>query len=426
MRDNRPINLLRTSDRFGVYIHIPFCASRCDYCDFATWTDREHLVGEYVDACVAQIANTLALDPFPAATSVFFGGGTPSLIDPVQLVRILDAIPRALGAEVTVECNPDAATPEQLSIYGEHGVNRLSFGVQSTSTHVLAALGRTHDQDNVARAVAAARSSGIDNINLDIIYGTPGESVADWAATINDVVALAPTHVSAYALTVEAATPLGANVRAGTAAAPDDDDQADKYEMVDAALHRHGYENYEISNWALTGRECAHNLLYWTMGEYFAVGCAAHGHANGERHWNAHTIERFISLVGGGESPIVGSERLAPEVRAEETLTLGLRTRTGVVVQDRTVDIANFDAALDPLIEAGLIWVQTPNAPLDSSSTPRVAQGNQASWAQVMADRAGEPVTIGLTARGRLMANDITARLINAGVAKTVAGGHYD
>ena len=174
------------------------------------------------------------------------------------------------------------------------------------------------------------------------------------------------------------------------------------------------------------------------MGEYFAVGCAAHGHAKGERHWNAHTIERFVALVGAGESPIVGSERLAPEVRAEEAFTLGLRTRTGVVVQDCTGDIANFEAALDPLIEAGLIWVQTPNATLEPHSASRVVQpaqpaqgqpvtqGNQVSWASVVADRASAPVTIGLTARGRLMANDITARLINAGVAKPAAGGHYD
>src|SRR4051812_13921849 len=209
---------------FGVYVHIPFCAARCDYCDFATWTDRGYLIDSYVDACVADIERRRA-ENNPPASSVFFGGGTPSLLDAPLLVRILDAIERRDDAEVTVECNPDSVDAAKLAAYHRAGVNRLSVGVQSMAPHVLAALGRTHDPANVTRAVALARDAGFERINVDLIYGTPGETSADWLETLAGAVALGVEHVSAYALTVEPATPLGVRVAAG-AAAPDDDVQA--------------------------------------------------------------------------------------------------------------------------------------------------------------------------------------------------------
>ena len=206
-----PRSKTRPVSEFGVYVHIPFCASRCDYCDFATWTDRAHLVDDYVEACVRDIERR----DLPPATSVFFGGGTPSLLAADALVRILDAIPRAADAEVTVECNPDSVDADKLAAYAAGGVNRLSFGVQSMRAHVLAALGRTHDPANVERAVSWARDAGFTRINLDLIYGTPGERVADWEATLDAALALGPSHVSAYALTVEPGTPLGRAVAAG-------------------------------------------------------------------------------------------------------------------------------------------------------------------------------------------------------------------
>jgi putative oxygen-independent coproporphyrinogen III oxidase len=245
------------STQFGIYVHIPFCATRCDYCDFATWTDREHLIDDYVDACIAHVH---ALAP-PPATSVFFGGGTPSLLPGPTLARLLDAIPRAEGAEVTVECNPDSVDLAKLRHYAHAGVNRVSFGVQSMRAHVLVALGRTHDPDNVARAVDAARAAGIGRVNLDLIYGTPGESVSDWEATLAGALALTPDHVSAYGLTVEPGTPLGKAVAAGARPAPDDDDQALKYEIADDVLTAAGRPWYEISNWARPGEECRHNVL---------------------------------------------------------------------------------------------------------------------------------------------------------------------
>jgi oxygen-independent coproporphyrinogen-3 oxidase len=319
---------------FGVYVHIPFCAKRCDYCDFATWTDRTHLVDDYVDACVADLARYRDAAPLPPATSVFFGGGTPSLLAAEQLVRILAAIERTEHAEVTVECNPDTVDHDKLAGYRAGGVNRLSFGVQSMQPHVLRSLGRTHDPDNVVTAVASARAAGFRTFNLDLIYGADGESDADWDATLRAALALDPPHISAYALTVEPGTPLAGRVAAGEVACPDDDDQAAKYARADDVLTAAGLEWYEISNWARPGHECTHNRLYWDAGEYLGIGCAAHGHTSGRRWWTVRTPERYIERVTSGESPEAGSEVLPPEGRRGEATALALRTRTGAEADD--------------------------------------------------------------------------------------------
>jgi oxygen-independent coproporphyrinogen-3 oxidase len=361
---------------FGVYVHIPFCASRCDYCDFATWTDRAHLIDDYVAACVTDVIRRTAAGGLPAATSVFFGGGTPSLLAADELVRILDAVPRADDAEVTVECNPDSVDLAKLAAYAGAGVNRLSFGVQSMRPHVLAELGRTHDRANVERAVAWAREAGIDNINLDLIYGSPSETLDDWRASLDGALALDPPHVSAYALTVEAGTPLGQRVAAGEQAGPDDDVQADYYAVADDRLGAAGLGWYEISNWARPGHECRHNLLYWRQAEYVGVGCAAHGHTPaGRRWWNVRTPERYIELVAAGEPTEAGRETLDGQRAADERLVLALRTRAGA-------DVAAGET-VSGLIDAGL---------LERVSAKRVT----------------------LTRRGRLLATDVTARLLDA------------
>jgi oxygen-independent coproporphyrinogen-3 oxidase len=364
---------------FGIYVHIPFCAARCDYCDFATWTDRAHLIDEYVDACVTDLTRRAA-DGYPAATSVFFGGGTPSLIAASQLVRILDAIECAPDAEVTVECNPDSVDAAKLAAYRAAGVNRLSFGVQSMAPHVLAALGRTHDPANVIRAVELARAAGFDRINLDLIYGTPGETPGDWRATLAGALALDVPHVSAYALTIEPATPLGRRVAAG-AAAPDDDRQADAYLLADELLTAAGLEWYEVSNWARPGEECRHNLLYWSEGEYLGIGCAAHGHTGGRRWWNVRTPDRYIAAVHAGTPAEAGAERLEPIPRAEEACALALRTRAGWPVAAAAADV------VAELAESGFVH------------------------------RVGDRVV--LTPRGRLLASDVTARLLVAGAVGT-------
>lgn len=370
----------------GVYVHIPFCATRCDYCDFATWTDRGALIDDYVEACRADVVGWRDRGVLAAATSVFFGGGTPSLLPAERLLSILAEIPLAAGAEVTVECNPDSAEAEKLAAYREGGVTRPSFGVQSMQPHVLAALNRTHDPENVTRAVHAARAVGFETFNVDLIYGTPGESVADWRDTLDRALDLEPPHLSAYALTIEPGTALGRQVASG-APAPDDDDQAEKYEVADERLGRAGLDWYEVSNWARPGHECRHNLLHWSCGDYLPVGCAAHGHRDGRRWWNVRTPDRYLARVGAGDDPTGGSEDLDEHQRREERFALALRTAAGVALAE---DDARFPAP-DPallrdecamLVDAGLLEVD------------------------------GRRVV--LTRRGRLLATEVTARLLVA------------
>lgn len=365
-------------DAFGVYVHVPFCSHRCGYCDFATWADRAHLVDDYVAACEVDLDRQRAAG-LPPATTVFLGGGTPSLLDGNQVARLLDAIPRAVGAEVTVECNPDTVDAERLGAYAAAGVNRISLGVQSMRPHVLAVLERTHDPDNVTRAVAAARRAGIARINLDLIYGTPGETIEDFSATLDAALDLEPEHVSAYALTAEPATPLGQAVARGAVAAPDDDTQADMYLLAEARLAAAGFGWYEISNWARAGEECRHNLGYWLGADWTAVGCAAHGRRDGRRWWNVRTPERYIDRIRAGEDPAQGDEVLDPAALREEELGLRLRTRFGAGVHPRA------DGVVEDLVAGGL------------------------------ARRVDDCVV--LTPPGRLVASDLTARLLLAGAA---------
>lgn len=310
---------------FGVYLHVPFCARRCDYCAFATWTDRGHLVDAYLDALRVELRRAVDAG-MPPATSVFVGGGTPSLVPAGSLARVLAAIPTRPGAEVTVECNPDTVTDELVATYVGAGVTRLSLGVQSMVPHVLAALGRTHDPANVERAVALAARHGVTEVNLDLIYGAAGESLGDWATTLDATLALGPAHVSAYALTVEAGTPLASDPRRH----PDDDEQADKYLLAAERLEPAGYRWYEISNWARPGSECRHNLLYWSQGEYRGFGCAAHSHVGGRRWWNVRTPERYVEAVTAGEPAEAAGEELDSDRRRLEGLQLALRTAAGV------------------------------------------------------------------------------------------------
>jgi putative oxygen-independent coproporphyrinogen III oxidase len=348
---------------FGVYVHVPFCAARCDYCAFATWTDRDHLVGPYLDAVHTDLGRAVD-DGMPAASSVFVGGGTPTRVPADELAGVIRAIPLQDGAEVTVECNPDDVTVAMLETFAAAGVDRVSIGVQSMVPDVLAALGRTHDPRNVERAVEAVRSVGLRSFNLDVIYGSVGESAADWRTTVERVLALDPPHVSAYALTVEAGTPLADD----PARQPNDDVQADDYELADDLFTAAGLVNYEVSNWARPGHECRHNLLYWSGDDYLGFGCAAHSHRAGRRWWNLRTPERYVAAVAAGRSTEAAGEELAPEARRIEGLQLSLRTRAGVPLE-----------ALDGDVLAGLV------------------------------EQTGERWV--LTRRGRLLANEVALRL---------------
>ena len=348
---------------FGVYLHVPFCASKCDYCAFATWTDRHHLADAYLGALRTDVERAVA-SGMPSATSVFVGGGTPSMVGGVELAEVIGLVPMADRAEVTVECNPDDVTDDLLEAYVAAGVDRVSVGVQSMATHVLGALGRRHDRQNVIAAVDAIRRVGLASFNLDVIYGAAGESIDDWHHTVEAIVALDPPHVSAYALTIEPGTPLASQPDRH----PDDDDQADKYELVDDLLTDAGLVNYEISNWARPGHACRHNLLYWRQQNYRGFGCAAHSHHDGRRWWNVRTPERYIDQVVADESTEAAGETLDEGTRRFERLELQLRMPEGV-----------------------------PLDALDGDELPGLVDRNDDRWV--------------LTRRGRLMANDIATRL---------------
>ncbi len=361
-----------TTDRpFGVYVHIPFCRARCDYCAFATFTDRDHLMESYSEACVIELTRARAEEGMPPASSVFFGGGTPSRLPADLLVAVLDAVPRRAGAEVTVECNPEDADPARLAAYRSAGVTRISLGVQSTVPHVLAGLGRRHGSDQATEAARAVAAAGFESWNMDLIIGGAGETDADWARSLADVLGLEspPPHLSAYSLTVEPGTSLAA----APDRHPDDDVQAGRYEATDRILGDHGYRWEEISNWARPGHECRHNGLYWAQGEYRGIGSAAHSHVAGRRWWNVRTPDRFVAAIAAGRPAVSGEEVLSAGQRRFEALALALRTPAGVPL-----------GALpdDPDLE-GLV----------DRSTGRAV----------------------LTVRGRLLANAVTARLVADG-----------
>ena len=313
---------------FGVYVHVPFCSTKCDYCAFATWTDRPHLIGEYLAAVRIEIERAVD-DGMPAATSVFVGGGTPTLVPADALATVIAAVPLAQDAEVTVECNPDDVTEPMMATYAAAGVNRVSIGVQSMVPHVLAGA-RPHPPTGQRRAGRRCRPVrvGLPTFNLDIIYGAAGETLDDWRTTLERVLDLGPPHVSAYALTVEAGTALAGD----PARHPDDDVQADEYELADDLLEAAGLANYEVSNWALPGHACRHNLLYWEQQDYRGFGCAAHSHRRGRRWWNVRTPERYIDAVRAGRSTEAAGETLVADVQRIEGLQLSLRTTAGVPI----------------------------------------------------------------------------------------------
>lgn len=381
----REIGLANLAKRqFGVYVHVPFCRRRCDYCAFATWTDRDHLWDRYVAACRAEVAGlTRSVEARGPATSVFFGGGTPSLLPAELLGSMIDALRDspgvADGAEVTVECNPETVSAAKLAEYKSSGVTRLSFGAQSMVPHVLDALGRQHDPASVARAAGLAGEAGYAGAyNVDLIFGAAGETVADWRASLDAVLGLEPRpgHISAYALTVEPGTPLAKQ----PSRHPSDDDQAEKYLLAEDVLCDAGFEWYEISNWAVPGAHCAHNILYWEQGEYRGIGCAAHSHlvhadGNARRWWNVRTPERYCRLIEEGGAVEAAGEALDPGQRAWEKLVLSLRTRRGVPSA----------AAPEELYDDGLVELRRDG---------------------VLGDRAV------LTPRGRLLANEVAIKLV--------------
>jgi oxygen-independent coproporphyrinogen-3 oxidase len=307
-------------------VHIPFCAKRCDYCAFATFTDRHHLAAPYLQAVAHEIAESVEAGQLSGVTSVFVGGGTPSLVDAAELGNVLRQIPIVPGAEVTVETNPDDITTELVATLQTAGVTRISMGVQSLDPVVLRGLGRTHVPDHVVRGVDVLHRAGLESFNLDLIMGGHGESLESWQSTVAGTIDLDPPHVSAYGLTVEASTPLADD----PSRHPDDDDLAEKYLVADDLLTASGRPWYEISNWARPGHECRHNRVYWDQGNYLGFGSAAHSHLDGERWWSVRTPDRYLELRAAGQPARSGSEVLDAETRRVEALQLAIRTREGI------------------------------------------------------------------------------------------------
>ncbi|MFI7587110.1 radical SAM family heme chaperone HemW [Spongisporangium articulatum] len=336
---------------FGVYVHVPFCAVRCGYCDFNTYTATElggggdqaayagHALTEI--ALARRVLDAAAVPSRPAST-VFFGGGTPTLLPVADLAALLagvrDTFGLAAGAEVTVEANPDSVDPHSLAQLAAAGVTRVSFGMQSAVPHVLATLDRTHDPLRIPAVVEAARAAGL-SVSLDLIYGTPGESLRDWETSVRAALACAPDHVSAYALVVEEGTRLAVQVRRGELPAPDDDDLADKYDLADELFAAAGLRWYEVSNWAREpAQACRHNLGYWRGDDWWGVGPGAHSHVGGVRWWNVRHPSAYAQRLTAGLSPAAGRETLGAAEREEERVLLGVRLADGLPVDDVPLD----------------------------------------------------------------------------------------
>jgi oxygen-independent coproporphyrinogen-3 oxidase len=328
---------------YGVYVHVPFCTVRCGYCDFNTYTAEELGPGvsraSFAATAVQEIRlarRVLGERDLPVST-VFFGGGTPTLLGPADLGAVLDAIDGEFGlardAEVTTESNPDSVRSGDLEKLLAGGLNRISFGMQSAVDHVLHTLDRTHDPARVPQVVAEARSAGFGQVSLDLIYGTPGESVADWEASLDAALACAPDHLSAYSLIVEQGTALARRVARGELPMPDEDDLADKYHLADEHLAKAGMRWYEVSNWATSPDHwCRHNLLYWTGGHWWGVGPGAHSHVGGVRWWNVKHPAAYAERLGRGVSPALAREVLGYRDQRMERVMLEVRLVEGLPV----------------------------------------------------------------------------------------------
>ena len=328
---------------FGVYLHVPFCSTRCGYCDFNTYTAAE--LGDqpgasragYIDSAIAELdlaARALGAGVPPVST-IFVGGGTPTLLPPAELGRFVRAVGDrfrlAADAEITTESNPESVDAFALAQLAEQGFNRISFGMQSAVPHVLAVLDRMHSAGRPQRAVQEARAAGFPHISLDLIYGTPGESLDDWRTSLDAAISANPDHLSAYALIVENGTRLASRIRRGELPSPDDDDLADKYLLAEERLSGAGFRWYEVSNWAQsTAARCRHNLAYWRSGNWWGVGPGAHSHVGGMRWWNVKHPATYGDRLAAGVSPAHAGEHVSLREQHTERVLLELRLAEGL------------------------------------------------------------------------------------------------
>jgi oxygen-independent coproporphyrinogen-3 oxidase len=350
------------------YVHIPYCVRRCGYCDFNTYTPGELQAGSdsvagasqgYIEAVLGEITQAHQELGRREISTIFFGGGTPTLLPANHLGQVLGELSTRFGlskdCEITTEANPDSVTAASLSQLREVGFNRISFGVQSVKSHVLKVLDRTHDARRVGEVVRLARATGFESISVDLIYGTPGESIADFDESLTYALALPIDHLSAYALIVEQGTKFGAAVKRGDVVMPDDDETAEKYQLLDDRMHDAGFEWYELSNWSKAGHECRHNRAYWVSADWWGLGAGAHSHLNGKRWWNHKHPKSYIDAITSKQPPASETETLTHDEKLIESLMLRIRMRSGI-------DLSEVDrsqrAVLDSFLERGLFDTQ--------------------------------------------------------------------
>lgn len=388
-----------TSPNIGLYVHIPFCTAKCGYCDFNSYANHEHMIPSYAGTIVTEASLWREAVRGRPVETIFFGGGTPSLNPVDQMARIIDGLRSTVDvltdAEISLEANPGSLETEYLRGLRAIGFNRLSIGVQSFDDEELISLDRIHSGDDARAAYASAREAGFDNVNLDFIYGLPEQPLEKWQHTLEQAIALRPDHLSLYALTIEEGTPLARDVARGRVPAPDPDMQADHYEYTMDRMTRAGYEQYEISNWALPGRRCKHNLVYWQNREYLGIGAGAHSFLNGVRFSTVLLPNRYVELVDetaselrdgrGAMRHVIGAETITDELSIADALILGLRLNDGV-------DLAAF--------------------------RQRYARGIDDVHGELLREFEGygilerTPSHLRLTRRGRLLSNELFQRLL--------------
>ena len=383
----------------GLYVHIPFCTAKCGYCDFNSYAGHDHLIPSYSATLVKDAMLWRDAVGARVVETLFFGGGTPSLTPVAELARIVSGLRAAFtfapDAEISLEANPGGLTAGYLRELRDLGFNRLSIGVQSFDDEELVTLDRTHSGEDALAAYAAARTAGFDNANLDFIYGLPEQPLADWQRTLDRAIDLRPEHLSLYALTIEEGTPLARDIARGRVSAPDPDMQADHYEWTMDRMAAAGYEQYEISNWALPGKRCRHNLIYWQNREYLGLGAGAHSFLNGTRFSTVLLPNRYVELVeqsaegiidGRGElKHVVSAETITDELSIADTLILGLRLNDGI---DLDAFHARYGRTIDD-VHGGLFREFEGYGVLERT-----------------------PTHIRLTRRGRMLSNELFQRLL--------------
>jgi oxygen-independent coproporphyrinogen-3 oxidase len=324
---------------FSLYVHVPYCSKRCGYCDFNTYTpselDRDDQIQSWLQSAIKEtIFARKILGESLTVDTIFFGGGTPSLLEASVIKEFINNVSKHFklkkDLEITLEANPDTITQSKAEDWLKAGINRISLGMQSSATNVLQVLDRTHNPANVLSSVEILKKAGFTNFSLDLIYGTPGESLEDWANSLKDAITINPPHISAYSLVIEPGTKMGSQLSRGEIKAVSDDDAADKYQLAEKLLNENGYSWYEISNWAKENKECQHNLNYWKGNNWWGIGPGAHSHINGVRWWNQKLPKNWRESLDKDQSPALAREKLTNEqIRNEEVMLLS-RLKTGI------------------------------------------------------------------------------------------------